>query len=84
MMPLRYGMPFSPRTNFLVHVSVSYSDGSVSIVHAGVEIGQGINTKVRNIHKVQLLKITYISSHLNNLYIISFSTNNLSPNYSFT
>ena len=30
----------------MVHVTVNYEDASVIVVHGGVEIGQGINTKV--------------------------------------
>lgn len=46
MTPLKYGMAFWPNTKYLVHVSVNYGDGSVTVIHAGVELGQGINTKV--------------------------------------
>lgn len=45
MMPIRYGLdwlgfPYS------VHLSVYQFDGTVAIAHGGVEVGQGINTKV--------------------------------------
>ena len=33
----------------MVHVTVNYEDASVIVVHGGVEIGQGINTKVCDI-----------------------------------
>jgi len=33
---------------FLVQVMINQNDGSVTIVMGGVEIGQGINTKVSN------------------------------------
>ena len=46
MMPLRYGMQFFPGVEFLVHVMINDCDGSVTVIHGGVEIGQGINTKV--------------------------------------
>ena len=45
VVPLRYGLEWNG-TNSTVLVSVYSGDGSVSVVHGGVEIGQGINTKV--------------------------------------
>ena len=45
MVPLRYGLEWNG-SNCTVLVSVFTGDGSVSVVHGGVEIGQGINTKV--------------------------------------
>ncbi|KAF6024631.1 hypothetical protein EB796_017075 [Bugula neritina] len=44
--PVRYGCAFWPGTSYLTHVFVNYSDASVAIAHGGVELGQGINTKV--------------------------------------
>lgn len=38
--------PFFLFGNFNAQLSVYAGDGSVSITHAGVEMGQGINTKV--------------------------------------
>ena len=35
-----------PDTGFMVHITVNYGDASVILVHGGVELGQGINTKV--------------------------------------
>lgn len=43
-------------TIFYIHLSVCYSDGSVSLTHGGVEMGQGINTKAVQIC-AYLLKI---------------------------
>ena len=45
MVPLKFGIEWSSLP-FTVLVSVYASDGSVAVVHSGVEIGQGINTKV--------------------------------------
>ena len=45
VVPLRYGIDWNGYTT-TIFVSVYSGDGSVSIVHGGVEIGQGINTKV--------------------------------------
>ena len=43
--PVRFGLVYgSPYTVF---VSIYFVDGTVAIAHGGVEIGQGINTKVR-------------------------------------
>ncbi len=46
MMPLRFGIAWNGAP-YTVLVNVYASDGTVAIVHGGVEIGQGINTKVR-------------------------------------
>ena len=44
MSPVRFGLAYgSPYTVF---VSIYFVDGTVAIAHGGVEIGQGINTKV--------------------------------------
>ncbi|CAH1164261.1 unnamed protein product [Phaedon cochleariae] len=43
VVPMAY--PFSLFLGFNVIVSIYHSDGSVAISHAGIEIGQGINTK---------------------------------------
>lgn len=37
------------RPNFSVVVSIFGTDGSVAVYHGGVEMGQGINTKVQNL-----------------------------------
>jgi xanthine dehydrogenase/oxidase len=48
MVPLRYGIGWNGIIATVL-VSVYSGDGSVSIVHGGVEIGQGINTKVAQV-----------------------------------
>ena len=45
MMPLRFGIAWNGAP-YTVLVSVYAEDGTVAVVHGGVEIGQGINTKV--------------------------------------
>lgn len=45
VVPLKYGMDIS-WGRFSVLVSIYGADGSVAISHGGIEMGQGINTKV--------------------------------------
>ncbi|XP_067932219.1 xanthine dehydrogenase-like [Watersipora subatra] len=45
LMPLKYSQGFPANWAFLVHVSINHDDASVTVIHAGVELGQGINTK---------------------------------------
>ena len=47
MMPVRFHLPSKAYTPYTVLVSIYADDGTVAISHGGVEIGQGINTKVR-------------------------------------
>lgn len=51
--------PFSLFGNFNAQVSVYAGDGSVSITHAGIEMGQGINTKVPN--RLRLSVIPFVT-----------------------
>ncbi|XP_048511551.1 indole-3-acetaldehyde oxidase-like isoform X3 [Athalia rosae] len=44
VMPMKYGFTFFGHFN--ASVSIYRGDGSVAITHGGIEIGQGINTKV--------------------------------------
>jgi len=44
--PLTYGFQYPGFFRYAVQVSVYEHDGSVAICHGGVEMGQGINTKV--------------------------------------
>ena len=46
LVPVRFGMEWGWGTPYTVHVSIYAADGSVSVCHGGVEVGQGINTKV--------------------------------------
>ncbi|XP_046849634.1 xanthine dehydrogenase 1-like isoform X2 [Xenia sp. Carnegie-2017] len=45
MVPLRYGVEWSG-SQYTAYVAIFRKDGTVSISHGGVEMGQGINTKV--------------------------------------
>ena len=48
MVPIKYGhQQFG--TNYNVNISVYHDDGSVAVSHGGIEMGQGINTKVAQI-----------------------------------
>lgn len=44
MVPMKY--PLFNFGSWPVIVAVYQSDGSVSVAHGGIEMGQGINTKV--------------------------------------
>ena len=46
MMPVRFSLHFPDAAPYTIFVSIFAEDGTVAISHGGVEIGQGINTKV--------------------------------------
>ena len=46
MVPVRFWMEWGWAVPYTVHVNIYAADGTVSICHGGVEVGQGINTKV--------------------------------------
>ena len=52
MVPLKFSIGWDGAP-YTVFVSVYSEDGTVAIAHAGIEIGQGINTKVHFISCVQ-------------------------------
>ena len=45
VIPIRYAVPWAGQ-NYGINVAVYSQDGTVAISHGGVEVGQGINTKV--------------------------------------
>ena len=53
MVPLKFQLPLSD-LYFPVMVSIYAEDGTVAISHGGVEIGQGINTKVAQVAAMTL------------------------------
>ena len=46
MVPMRYHIHSFAPMPFYVHISVFEGDGSIAATHGGIEMGQGINTKV--------------------------------------
>lgn len=52
LVPMKYGIGWSG-AKYGCEVAI-YMDGSVSITHAGVEVGQGINTKVAQVAALEL------------------------------
>ena len=46
MVPLRFLLDWATGVPYTVFISIYLNDGTVAIAHGGVEIGQGINTKV--------------------------------------
>ncbi|KAM3958780.1 uncharacterized protein ACR2FA_007186 [Aphomia sociella] len=74
--------PIEYSWNFAVTVSVYHGDGTVAISHGGIEMGQGINTKIAQVCaytlKVPLEKVSVIGS---NSFV---SPNSMSTNGSIT
>ena len=48
LIPVRYGHNYWG-TRYHVNISVYQGDGSVAVTHGGIEMGQGINTKVAQV-----------------------------------
>jgi xanthine dehydrogenase/oxidase len=48
LMPMRYPQHYPDfAIRFPVFISVYHADGTVAVSHGGIEMGQGINTKVK-------------------------------------
>lgn len=59
MVPLKYGVGYEGAM-FTAMVSIFHTDGTVAIAHGGIEVGQGINTKVRQLHAIVFINITTV------------------------
>jgi xanthine dehydrogenase molybdopterin-binding subunit B len=46
IVPLRWGVMYPAGLRFTAYVAIFRKDGTVCITHGGVEIGQGIDTRV--------------------------------------
>ena len=46
MTPIRFSLSWPEAVPYTILVSIYAEDGTVAVSHGGVEIGQGINTKV--------------------------------------
>jgi len=44
--PLKFGLAWENIGFYTVMISIYAADGTVAVTHGGIEIGQGINTKV--------------------------------------
>lgn len=46
MIPLRYSLPYPKSFRYNTQVVIYAEDGTVALAHGGIEMGQGLNTKV--------------------------------------
>ncbi len=47
----KYPIGYTPLFNYSVYVVIYITDGTVAVSHGGVEIGQGIHTKVTGVDR---------------------------------
>ncbi|KAK7021794.1 hypothetical protein SK128_010783, partial [Halocaridina rubra] len=66
IIPVQYAMDYPPMMRYGVQVSIYKQDGTVAITHGGIEMGQGINTKIAQVAayvlRIPLDKITFKAS----------------------
>lgn len=56
MVPMRYPVGYEFGSNLAATIAIYHWDGQVACAHAGIEMGQGLNTKVmqfpKTLHKI--------------------------------
>ena len=76
LIPVRY-VHMIPETVFYAQIVIYHSDGSVAVSHGGIEMGQGINTKVAQVVASVLgIDMSYVT--------VKSANNFVSPNTSAT
>jgi xanthine dehydrogenase/oxidase len=75
LVPVRYGINWAG-SRFTAYVAIFRKDGTISISHGGVEMGQGINTKVYAIIFFTLIQTLTLTSRENSLELTELSSIN--------